>query len=160
LMVDLRATNNKLRARTNRIVRIFTGISVEEADALLMRCNGELKTALVAHEAGISPDEARRRLEAAAGQVRRALEASNLAPAGAKHVAGKERLCLGIDGGGSHTIALLARVESGERVILGRGESSPSNLQAIGIERALRALDDAVASAFVAAHIPRVPVVS
>src|SRR6266478_2926176 len=35
LMVDLRATNTKLRARTNRIVRILAGISADEADAVL-----------------------------------------------------------------------------------------------------------------------------
>src|SRR5262249_54912226 len=35
LMVDLRASNSKLKARTNRIVRILTGLSVEAADELL-----------------------------------------------------------------------------------------------------------------------------
>src|SRR5207302_9192175 len=49
LMVDLRATNSKLRARTNRIVRQLTGLDTEAADALLKLCGGELKTALVAH---------------------------------------------------------------------------------------------------------------
>src|SRR5207253_8853706 len=52
LMVDLRATNSKLRARTNRIVRLLTGLAAPEADALLQRCGGELKTALVAHLRG------------------------------------------------------------------------------------------------------------
>ena len=36
LMVDLRATNVKLKARTNRIVRHFVGIGRDEADALLV----------------------------------------------------------------------------------------------------------------------------
>src|SRR5262249_40772028 len=48
LMVDLRATNTKLRARTNRIVRQLTGLDADEADLLLQRCGGELKTSLVA----------------------------------------------------------------------------------------------------------------
>src|SRR5262245_40318901 len=38
LMVDLRATNTKLRARSNRIVRTLTGVTAEEADALLQQC--------------------------------------------------------------------------------------------------------------------------
>src|SRR6266851_6915276 len=64
LMVDLRATNTKLRARTNRIVRNLTGLSVEEADALLQKCAGELKTALVVQQANVTPAEARARLQA------------------------------------------------------------------------------------------------
>jgi len=43
LMVDLKATNTKLKARTNRIVRILTGASADEADLVLKRCDGELK---------------------------------------------------------------------------------------------------------------------
>src|SRR5579883_1388847 len=69
LMVDLKATNTKLRARTNRIVRILTGLSVEASARLLEQCGGELKTALVAQLAGVSPEEARARLAAAGGQV-------------------------------------------------------------------------------------------
>ncbi len=38
LMVDLRATNEKLKHRTNRIVREATGLDRAEADALLDRC--------------------------------------------------------------------------------------------------------------------------
>src|SRR5438093_701524 len=48
LMVDQRATNTKLRARTNRIVRTLTGLSEPEADELLRRCDGGWNTALVA----------------------------------------------------------------------------------------------------------------
>src|SRR5438128_6535384 len=73
LMVDLRATNSKLRARTNRRVRTLTGLSVEEADSLLQQCGGESKTALVAHQAKLTPAEARARLQANGGQVRKAL---------------------------------------------------------------------------------------
>src|SRR5262249_49600684 len=54
LMVDLRATNEKLRARANRIVRQLTGLDRPAAADLLKRCGGELKTALVTHLAGVS----------------------------------------------------------------------------------------------------------
>lgn len=60
---------------------------------------------------------------------------------------------LGIDGGASHTVALLARRESG--TIHGRGTSGPSNIQAVGEQAALQALDDAIAEAFSTAVIPR-----
>src|SRR5207253_6384309 len=59
LMVDLRATNEKLRARTNRIVRQLTGLTREQADALVERCGREVKTALVTHLASVTPSEAR-----------------------------------------------------------------------------------------------------
>src|SRR5207249_11825869 len=55
LMVDLRASNAKLRARTNRIVRILTGVDHDAADELLRSCDGELKTALVVQQASIAP---------------------------------------------------------------------------------------------------------
>src|SRR5262249_47792611 len=81
LMVDLRATNVKLRARTNRIVRHFTGLSASQAEALLQRCGGELKTALVAHRGNVSPGVARASLAAAGGRVSGAL--SSLQPGSA-----------------------------------------------------------------------------
>jgi N-acetylglucosamine kinase-like BadF-type ATPase len=64
-------------------------------------------------------------------------------------------LYLGIDGGGSHTVALLAAGTSEKWTILGRGTAGPSNLQAVGKERALAALDEAVNAAFHAAEMPR-----
>jgi N-acetylmuramic acid 6-phosphate etherase len=64
---------------------------------------------------------------------------------------------LGIDGGGTSTIALLARrgdQAGSDPVILGRSCAGPSNLQAVG-QAALPALDHAVREAFAAAGIPR-----
>src|SRR5215216_6438569 len=105
LMVDLRATNVKLKARTNRIVRHLLGLSVEAADALLGRCDGELKTALVVGRTGLAPGDAREKLAAAGGRVGRVLVREPVsAIALPAHV-------LGIDGGGTHTVALLAVVE-------------------------------------------------
>ena len=165
LMVDLRVTNSKLRARTNRIVRTLTGLSAPEADALLQRCDGELKTALVAQRSNLTPAEARARLQASGGQVRKALEelpkaagiSADWKPAG--------ELYLGIDGGGSRTVALLASAKIGSQTpgsvpfsVLGRGETGPCNLQAVGSARALAALNEAVTGAFAAASISRTPV--
>ncbi|MFO0796544.1 MAG: N-acetylmuramic acid 6-phosphate etherase [Gemmataceae bacterium] len=148
LMVDLRATNAKLRYRTNRIVREATGLDHDAADALLARCNGELKTALVAQLAGLEPDGARARLTAAGGRVRAAVGANGT---NGYHANGHEELVLGFDGGGTRTVALLAsRTGSGWK-LLGRGEAGPSNRQAVGTPAALAALDAAADAAFASA---------
>jgi N-acetylmuramic acid 6-phosphate etherase len=165
LMVDLRATNSKLRARTNRIVRILTGLSRPEADELLKRCGGELKTALVVQLGGLEPEEARARLAAANGQVRQALasvQISQTAHTDADPTRGRAQtrppdatLLLGIDGGGTHTVALLAKAARDGWTVLGRGVAGSSNLHAAGTSSALAALDAAVESAFAAAGLKR-----
>lgn len=76
LMVDLRATNVKLAERAQRIVRITTALSREEAKKLLERCDGEVKTAIVAHRHHSTPEAARDALLRAGGHLRRALEAN------------------------------------------------------------------------------------
>jgi N-acetylmuramic acid 6-phosphate etherase len=79
LMVDLQATNSKLTARAKRIVGAITHLSADDAAALLKRCGGEVKTAIVAHQLGKTPEEARELLRTARGHLRQALED---APAG------------------------------------------------------------------------------
>lgn len=74
LMVDLQATNTKLVERAQRIVCKLTDLSRDEAIGLLDRCNGELKTAIVAQRLEIDPEEARNRLAASGGHLRKALE--------------------------------------------------------------------------------------
>jgi N-acetylmuramic acid 6-phosphate etherase len=74
LMVDLRPTNAKLRARTMRIVQRITGLDADEAAHLLSLAGGETKTAMVAGLAAIPVEEARRRLHASGGSVREAIE--------------------------------------------------------------------------------------
>src|SRR5262245_32035947 len=76
LMVDLKATNAKLVARTRRIVAMLTGLSEEAAEQQLARCGGELKTAVVAHRHNVSAEAARAMLQRAGGQLRIALESS------------------------------------------------------------------------------------
>lgn len=73
LMVDVQATNAKLRARARRIVAEACGLAPDAAAALLAGCAGEVKTAIVASLAAIPPEEARRRLAAVGGVVRQAL---------------------------------------------------------------------------------------
>ncbi len=74
LMVDLRASNTKLVARSRQIVSMLTELSEGEAEELLARCDGELKTAVVVNLKSVPPEEARRLLHDAGGHLRRALE--------------------------------------------------------------------------------------
>ena len=151
LMVDLRATNVKLKARTNRIVRHLVGASAAEAEALLSRCDGELKTALVVGRSGVTPEEARRQLAECAGRVGEVLR--RMSPA-TRHPS----LRIGIDGGGTQTVALLGEEGLEGLRVLGRGEAGPSNVKTVGPARAFAELNRAVDAAFAAAGLPRGPV--
>jgi N-acetylglucosamine kinase-like BadF-type ATPase len=64
-------------------------------------------------------------------------------------------LLLGVDGGGTSTLACLA-VPGGR--ILARGTAGPSNAKAVGDPEARRALDRAIATAFAAAGLAPGPV--
>jgi N-acetylmuramic acid 6-phosphate etherase len=71
LMVDLRATNDKLADRSERIVAEVCAVSREEARTLLAGAGGRVKIAIVMHALGVERDEAVRRLDAAGGVIRR-----------------------------------------------------------------------------------------
>ncbi len=73
LMVDVQPTNAKLRERARRIVEVACDLSPEDAEALLARCNGEVKIALVSALARVTPEVARQRLQKANGFVRAAV---------------------------------------------------------------------------------------
>ena len=74
LMVDLRATNEKLRDRSERIVADLTHLPQSQSAELLNQCGGEVKTAIVAALRDVSPDEARRLLSKCAGHLRTTLD--------------------------------------------------------------------------------------
>ena len=105
LMVDLRATNVKLKARTNRIVRHLLGVTTDQADELLSQCEGELKTAIVVGRTGESPEESRRQLAEAGGRIAVVLDRHESTVSYPKHV-------LGVDGGGTHVHAILASLRT------------------------------------------------
>src|SRR3954453_9863790 len=73
LMVDVRVTNAKLRDRATRIVEQVTGASHEEAARALAEAGDEAKVAIAMLRLGTSAAEARERLAAAGGHLRRAL---------------------------------------------------------------------------------------
>jgi N-acetylmuramic acid 6-phosphate etherase len=73
LMVDLRATNNKLKDRSERIVIEVCGVSRDEARELLDAADKSVKTAIVMQKLGVDRDAALERLEKAGGVIRRAI---------------------------------------------------------------------------------------
>jgi N-acetylmuramic acid 6-phosphate etherase len=75
LMVDVAATNDKLRARVRRIVRLATGAPPERADEALEAADGNAKVAIVSLLAGVDAPTARERLSRANDDVRHAIEA-------------------------------------------------------------------------------------
>ena len=75
LMVDLRASNAKLRARALRLTVRATGAAEDDARRALAACDGQVKTAIVMLRAGLDAPAARTRLEAAQGSVDAALRA-------------------------------------------------------------------------------------
>jgi N-acetylmuramic acid 6-phosphate etherase len=73
LMVDVRASNQKLEARARRIVSSATGASPEEAEQALVDAGGSAKVAIVSLLAGLDAEASRARLEESAGNIRSAL---------------------------------------------------------------------------------------
>lgn len=75
LMVDVQAKNAKLRRRAVEIVSRATALDTTAAAALLHECDDDVKTAIVASRAGVSPARAREQLAASGGVIGVALDA-------------------------------------------------------------------------------------
>ncbi|MFF7599234.1 N-acetylmuramic acid 6-phosphate etherase [Streptomyces mirabilis] len=75
LMVDVRASNEKLRARSRRIVALATGASDEEIEQALAATDGEVKNAILTILGGVDGPTAARLLEESDGHLRAALAA-------------------------------------------------------------------------------------
>jgi N-acetylmuramic acid 6-phosphate etherase len=75
LMVDVKATNNKLKDRAARIVSSVTGIDRESAMELLEEADGSAKLAIVMQMKGVEKDRASQLLEDSNGRLGDALAA-------------------------------------------------------------------------------------
>jgi N-acetylmuramic acid 6-phosphate etherase len=73
LMVDLKATNSKLRDRSERIVMAATGLHRPSARRLLKRAGGGVKIAVVMHRRKVDRGEAVRLLKESGGFLRIAI---------------------------------------------------------------------------------------
>lgn len=74
LMVDLKGKARKLQERSKRIIMMVTGVDYSTATHYLQKSRWHVKTALIMVLVNVTANEARRRLKAADGFVRQALE--------------------------------------------------------------------------------------
>ena len=74
LMVDLQASNAKLRDRAERIVCEVCGVSVDEARETLRAADGSVKLAIVMKKLGMSAPDARAALAKEGGVIRRVVK--------------------------------------------------------------------------------------
>lgn len=134
-MVDLRATNQKLRERAERMVAELCNVSRERARELLAAHGNSVRAAVAAHggaaaNGGVAPAIAR-------------------PPATAGWIAG-------IDGGGSKTAIALAAPVGSERAVAPLRLAQPCNF-ASDFEGALAAVEEALAVASAASDRPNAP---
>ncbi|GHH46742.1 N-acetylmuramic acid 6-phosphate etherase [Streptomyces candidus] len=76
LMVDVRASNEKLRARSRRIVSLATGADDAEIEAALTAAGGEVKSAILIILGGVDSATATTLLDDAHGHLRAALRSA------------------------------------------------------------------------------------
>ncbi len=69
LMVDLRATNAKLRDRGARVIATVTGLGRTESLELLDRAGGRAKLAIAMHALGLDADSAQLKLDTVRGRL-------------------------------------------------------------------------------------------
>ena len=72
-MIDLKAVNEKLKDRAIRIVSQIAGVTNSEALASLLKCNWEIKTAIVMNQLKVDTDEARLELKKHGGVLRKTI---------------------------------------------------------------------------------------
>ncbi|KAL4987908.1 hypothetical protein BDW68DRAFT_197119 [Aspergillus falconensis] len=153
-MVDLVASNAKLRQRSRNILRRLNAdcasMSNSEVDLLLNRCNGSVKLALLVASTGRSVEQCREDLEAAGQQLAKALEPAATAALQPGVSEGRDSddpqgLILCIDGGGSKCAAVVADKAG---AVLGRGEAGPCNItDGISLDDAMATLAAAIEGA-------------
>lgn len=76
LMVDLKASNRKLRDRAKRLIKYATAVDNEEADRVLDMAGGHVKLAILIEKSGLDAAQAQALLDANAGRLRAAIEAA------------------------------------------------------------------------------------
>ena len=75
LMVDLKASNKKLRDRALRLLIHATGLAPEEAAARLEEAGGHVKLAILMEKRGLGRAEAQALLDRCEGRLAQAIEA-------------------------------------------------------------------------------------
>lgn len=133
MMVDLNASNLKLKQRSRNILRELSqrcaGMADASLDELLVSCAGSVKLALVVAEKELTVDESKRRLEEAQGVLARVLATdgrvhSDKALVNGVNASKPKDPVLCIDGGGSKCAAVLGTTTG----VTSRGIAGPCNL--------------------------------
>ncbi|EXJ96522.1 hypothetical protein A1O1_01648 [Capronia coronata CBS 617.96] len=146
MMVDLKATNLKLRQRARNILRSVCGPlcpnSDTELDALLDSCGGSVKLAIAKLSLGLPVSEAQERLTAADGVLSKVLQPASLSPElGLPHEA-RSDFVLCVDGGGSKCAAAVISLDgTGTH---GYGEAGGCNVTDVGVDKAIAEIELAV----------------
>ena len=138
-MVDLKASNLKLRLRSRNIIRKISAqsrsLTDAEIDDLLASCHGSVKLSLATLALGSTPEYAREMLEGYAGGKlhdvlqNAAAKGSGTQPNGIPtpgEVSTREgqRLVMYVDGGGSKCAATVINSDGK----IGKGEAGPCNV--------------------------------
>lgn len=76
-MIDLKAVNEKLKDRAIRIVSQISGTTNSEALAALLKCNWEIKTAIIMLDMKLDCENARKELKKYGGVLRKLLNAQS-----------------------------------------------------------------------------------
>jgi N-acetylmuramic acid 6-phosphate etherase len=77
LMVNLNASNYKLKERVKRMVMEVTGLSYSEAEELAERADGDVRIAIIMQKTGLSRKEAAEYMKQAGGNIRKVIEQHN-----------------------------------------------------------------------------------
>ncbi|KAJ5668689.1 hypothetical protein N7462_009759 [Penicillium macrosclerotiorum] len=153
MMVDLVASNLKLKQRSRNILRRLStecaAMSDSGLDALLSQCQHSVKLAILVAETGHSVDNCKQHLVSAGGVLSNALEGASQ-PVALEHTPSR-KFTLCIDGGGTKCAAV---VTDGAN-IASHGYSGPCNLtDGIGnMDGVMATLVEATKSAL-KAHLP------
>lgn len=165
LMVDVRVSNNKLRARGRAIVRQAcdgrpllrslgppgqTDVDEDAAiDALIEECGGSVKLACAVGLSGLATDAARAQLAAADGSLH--VFVRNLAskpPSEARRRSQKQEYFLCVDGGGTNCTVSIASPTA----IVAQAVAGPCNFTSLTLEEVVRQVKSAAVEA--AARLP------
>lgn len=133
-MIDVKATNIKLKQRARNILRFVGGDACtqtdEQLDQTLQSCHGSVKLAAVTIVLGVSVEEAEERLERNKGVLARVLEEARQREA--RRQDDHDGLVLCVDAGGTSCKAVIMS-KDGE---MGIGTAGPCNLLVIFIHAA------------------------
>ncbi|KAI0812890.1 putative glucokinase regulator family protein [Xylaria sp. FL0064] len=145
LMIDVRATNLKLKQRARNILRFFGGDictqSDVELDQILESCHGSVKLAAVTIVLGISVKEAEDRLQQNKGVLSRVFEEArkkDILPEGHG-----DSLVLCVDAGGTSCKAVIMS-KGGQ---MGIGRAGPCNVTNVGTDAAISTICRAIQEA-------------